>query len=88
VAALAQMAVVGRASNMCVYVTAIFTMGESTEQCICIKFRFKIGKTATETYQLLQQMQWVVHKCLTGSVNLKRVEPPLKATPAQKDRQH
>jgi len=27
----------------------------STEQRICIKFCFKIGKTATETYQLLQQ---------------------------------
>ena len=37
------------------YVIAIFTMCESTEQCICIKFCFKIGKTATETYQLLQQ---------------------------------
>jgi len=30
-------------------------MCESTEQRICIKFCFKIGKTATETYQLLQQ---------------------------------
>jgi len=28
---------------------------ESTEQRICIKFCFKIGKPATETYQLLQQ---------------------------------
>jgi len=33
-------------------------------------------------------MQWVVHKCLTGSVDLKRVEPPMKATPARYDRQH
>ena len=33
-------------------------------------------------------MQWVVHKCLTGFVNLKRVEPPLKATPAQDNHQH
>ena len=40
---------------MCFYVIAIFTMCESTEQRICIKFCFKIGKTATETYQLLQQ---------------------------------
>jgi len=54
VAAFAQLAVVGRGSNMCVYVIAIFTMCESTEQCICIRFCFKIGKTATETYQLLQ----------------------------------
>ena len=30
-------------------------MCESTEQRIYIKFCFKIGKTATETYQLLQQ---------------------------------
>ena len=32
------------------------------------------------------KMQWVVHKCLTGSFDLKRVEPPLKATPTQDDR--
>ena len=30
-------------------------MCESTEQRICIKFCFKIGKTTMETYQLLQQ---------------------------------
>jgi len=30
-------------------------MCESTEQCICIKFCFKIEKTTMETYQLLQQ---------------------------------
>jgi len=55
VAAFAQLAVVGRGINTFVYVIAIFTMCESTEQSICIKFCFKIGKTATETYQLLQQ---------------------------------
>jgi hypothetical protein len=55
VAAFAQLAVVGRGINTCVYVIAIFTMCESTEQRICIKFCFKIGKTATETYELLQQ---------------------------------
>ena len=55
VAAFAQLAAVGRGSNTCVYVIAIFPMCESTEQYICIKFCFKIGKTATETYQLLQQ---------------------------------
>ena len=54
-AAFAQLAVVGRGSNTRIYVIAIFTMYESTEQCICIKFCFKIRKTATETYQLLQQ---------------------------------
>ena len=54
-AAFAQLAVVGRGSNTRVYVIAIFTMCASTEQRICIKFSFKIGKPATETYQLLQQ---------------------------------
>ena len=53
VAAFVQLAVVGGGSNTCVYVIAIFTVCESTEQRICIKFCFKIGKTATETYQLL-----------------------------------
>jgi len=55
VAAFAQLAVVGRGSNTCVYVVAIFTMCENTEQHICIKFCFKIGKNATEAYRLLQQ---------------------------------
>ena len=55
VAAFAQLAVVGHGSNMCVYVIVIFTMCESTEQRICINFCFKIGKTTTEMYQLLQQ---------------------------------
>jgi len=54
-AAFAQLAVVGRGSNTCFYVTAIFTTCESTEQRIYITFCFKIGKTTTETYQLLQQ---------------------------------
>jgi hypothetical protein len=53
------------------------------KQRICIKFCFKVGKTATETYELLQQAYGVVHRCLTGSVDLNRVEPPLKATPAR-----
>jgi len=35
VAAFAQLAVVGRGSNTCVYVIAIFTLCESTEQRIC-----------------------------------------------------
>jgi len=55
VAAFVQLAVVGRRINTCVYVIAIFTLCGSTEQRICIKFCCKIGKTATETYKLLQQ---------------------------------
>ena len=91
-AAFAQLAVVGRRSNTCLYVIAIFTMCESTEQCICIKFCFKIGKTATEMYQLLQKAYGEVAmgctQVLTGSVDLKRVEPPLKANPAQDNHHH
>ena len=91
-AAFAQLAVVGPGSNTCVYVRAIFTMFETTEQRICIKFCFKIGKPATETINYCSKhtvkLQWVVHKCLTDSVDLKKVEPPLKATPSRDDRQH
>ena len=54
-AAYAQLAVVGHGSNTCIYVIAIFTMCDSIEQRIYIKFCFKIAKTTTETYQLLQQ---------------------------------
>ena len=78
-AAFAQLAVVGRGSNTCVYVIAIFTMCESTEQHICIKFCFKIGKTTMEMYQLLQQAYGedvMGHTQVFGSVNLKRVEAP------------
>ena len=55
VASFAQLVVVGRGSNTCLYVIVIFMMCESTEQRICITFCFKIGKSATEMYQLLQQ---------------------------------
>ena len=34
------------------------------------------------------KIQWIDHECLTGSGDLKRVEPPLKATPARDDRLH
>ena len=66
-------------------------MCESTEQRICINFFFKIGKTATETYQLLQQAYCEDAMGRTQvfiSIDLKGIEPPLKATPARDDRQH
>ena len=53
--AFAQLAAVGRGINTCVYVIAICTLCESTEQRIVIEFCFKLGKTETKTYQLLQQ---------------------------------
>jgi hypothetical protein len=86
-AAFAQLAVAGRESNACVYVIAIFMMCESTEQRVCIKFCFKIRKTATETYQLLQQAFGEDAMGHT-QVDLKRVKPPLKATSARDDHQH
>ena len=92
VAAFAQLAAVGRGNNTCVYVIAIFTMCESTEQRICIEFCFKIGKRQRKRISYCRKhtvkMQWVAHKCLIYSVDLKRVESPLKATPALDDRQH
>ena len=77
VAAFAQLAVIGRGSNTCVFVIAIFKMCASTEQRICIKFCFKIGKTATETYHLLQQAYGedaMGRTQVFGSFDLKRVE--------------
>jgi len=92
VAAFAQLAVIGRGSNTCVYVIAIFTMCESTEQRICIKFCFKIRKTATEMYQLLQQAYGEDAMGRTQVFDsfrqFKRVEPPLNATHAWDDCQH
>jgi hypothetical protein len=50
----AQLAVVGHRSNTC-FMSAIFTMCESTELRVCVKFRSKIIKATQETYELLQQ---------------------------------
>ena len=76
--AFAQLAVVGRGSNKCVYVIVIFTMSESTEQCICIKFFFKSEKPQRKHISYCSKhtvkMKWVVHKCLTGSVDLQSLE--------------
>jgi hypothetical protein len=85
VAAFAQLAVVGRGSNVRLRHSYL-----SNEQHICIKFCFEIGKTAMETYQLLQQAYGEdVMACtqVFGSVDLK-TEPLLKATPARDDCQH
>ena len=85
-AAFAQLAVVGRGRNTCVYVTAIFTVCESTEQRIFIKFlvlksekpqRKRINYCSKRTVK----MKWVVHKCLTGSVDLKSVRTSAESDP-------
>ena len=91
-AEFAQLAVVGRGSNTCVYVIAIFTKYESTEQRTCINFCFKIGKPATETYKLLQQAYGEDAMGRTQVFDwfrrFKEGKPPLKATPARDGRQH
>ena len=63
-------------------------MSERFLRCVKVpnnkKFCFKIWKTATETYQLQQAYgaDAIGRTQVFGSVNVKRVEPQLKATPA------
>jgi hypothetical protein len=75
VAAFAQSAAVGPGSNTCVYVIAVFTTCESTEERICIKFVLKSEKPQrkrmNDCSEHTLKMQWVIHKCLNGSVDLK-----------------
>jgi len=84
-AAIAQLPAVGIGSYTFVYVIAIFTMCVSTEQRISIKSCIKIGKPATETYQLLQQDYGEDAMGPTQVFDwfrrFKGVQPPLIATP-------
>ena len=83
--AFAQLAAVGRGSNTCIYVIAIFTMCESTEQGICIKFVLKLEKPQRKRINYCSKhtvkMQCVVHKCLTGSVDLKKGRTSVESDP-------
>jgi len=91
VAAFAQVTAVGRGSNTCVYVIAIFTMcvpNNAFASSFVLKSEKPQRKCINYCSKHTVKMQWVVHKCLTGSVDLKRVESPLKAIPARDDRQH
>jgi hypothetical protein len=87
-----KLAVVGCGSNTCVYVIAIFMVCESTEQRIYIKFCFKMVKTSTETYQLLQLAYGEDAMGRTQFFDwfrrFKGCRTSLKATPARDDRQH
>ena len=38
----------------CNILSAIIEMADFREQCACIKFCFKLGKTATECYEMLK----------------------------------
>ena len=50
----------------CNVLSAIIEMADFLEKCACIKFCFKLGKTATECYEMLKttfgEKLWVVPK--------------------------
>ena len=90
VAALAQLAVVGRRSNTSVYVMRFLRCVKVPNNAFASSSVLKSEKPQRKRINYCSKhtlkMQWVVHKCLTGSVDLKRVEPPLKATSDRDDR--
>ena len=43
-------------------------MKDLEEQCVCVKFCFKLGKTATETWKMLQQA--FRDECMSGMQSL------------------
>ena len=90
VAAFALLAVGGRGSNMCVCIVAIFTKvpNNTFASWFVLKSEKLQRKRINYCSKHTVKMQWVVHKCLTGSVDLQRVEPLLKATPTGDNRQH
>jgi len=67
-------------------------MCESTEQRICITFCFKIGKPATERYQLLQQAYGEDAMGRTQVFywfrRFKEGRTSVESDPARDDRQH
>jgi len=67
-------------------------MCESTEQRICIKFCFKIGKPATETFQLLLQAYdedaMGRTKVFDWFHRFKEGRTSVESDPARDDRQH
>ena len=92
-AAFAHLAVVGRGSNTCFYVIAIFKIClKVPNNAFASSFVLKSEKPQRKRINYCSKhsvkMQWVVHKCLNGSVDLKRVEPPFKATSSRDEGQH
>ena len=61
-------------------------MADFREQRACIKFRFKLGKTATECYEMLKtalgNKLWVVPKHFSGFPGLSEAELRLMMTNA------
>ena len=75
-AAFDHLAVVGRGSNTCVYVIAIFTSVKVPNNAFASSFVLKSEKPQRKRTSYCSKhkvkMYWVVHKCLTGSVDLKK----------------
>jgi len=64
-------------------------MADFREQRACIKLCFKLGKTATECYEMLKtafgKKLWVVPKHFSGFPGLSQAEPQLMMTNALVD---
>ena len=62
----------------CNVLSAIIKMADFREQRACIKFCFKLGKTATECYEMLKtafgEKLWVVPKHFSGFPGLRQAE--------------
>jgi hypothetical protein len=66
-------------------------MSQQFLRCVKVPYNASTSRFILQSEKLQQKrmnyyskhtanMQWVVYKCLTGSINLKRVETSLKAT--------
>ena len=58
--------------------SVIIEMADFREQHACIKFCFKLGKTATECYEMLKtafgNKLWVIPKHISGFLGLRQAE--------------
>jgi len=85
-AAFAQLAVVGRGSNTFVYVIAIFTMCEITEQRICIKFMWRraVSLEQCDRWWVLGLWVWPRDKPAIITVEGSHVSATKEGTPGAK----
>ena len=75
----------------CTWPVVIFTMDQRKEQRVCIKFCASLGKSATETLEMIQKASgtkaWVVHRCFNGMPGSRPVAHQLTMTNTQGDPQ-